>query len=583
MELLAYWKIVRKHLLLVLGLVLVAVVSAGYYTLRQPPQYAATTTLFLSPATTGPVLVYQTQQVQSLANTFTEFMRTQSFANRVAPALSSPRDDDAIIRAISTKWVRDTQFYQVTATLPDPAQAQVLANTAAEVLINENIARQQAQRRQSDTQNDPGAEAKRQQLTELQKTLEDQAGAYRERVVALQAQITQLERQPRTDDLDKRILALREELIKNQSLWVDLLSSQSRVATSMLGTAATSVDTAVVVDVAQTPVKPVPSKLPQYVLLALVASLGLGVGLAFLLEYLRTSIKTPEEMEAVYGQSSLGIIGQVDASASADAPAPHLIAFHAPYSGAAEAFRALRTHIQFANLAQPPRSVLVTSASPNEGKTFVAANLAASLAYAGYRVILVDADLRRPSLDRLLDAPREPGFTNLLLTPEADLDPFLQPTAQDSLRLLTAGTLPPNPAELLGSPAAVRVMARLAAAADIVVYDSPPAATVVDPIVLASRVDGVIQVVQAGVARPEMILKAKSGLEKVGAHILGPVLNQVKVADLGYYGYGYHYGPDPSHNGNGNGNGGKHSPNGHSRNGHAKVVEPTVDKMKHHE
>jgi capsular exopolysaccharide synthesis family protein len=188
------------------------------------------------------------------------------------------------------------------------------------------------------------------------------------------------------------------------------------------------------------------------------------------------------------------------------------------------------------------RSILITSAGPGEGKTFVAANLAASLAQSGRKVILVDTDLRKPRLHQAFNLERGVGFTNLVVNQQETLEAALQETPIRNLRVLTCGVVPPNPSELLHSWRTLHLMDQIKEHADVVIYDSPPAATVTDASVLASHVDGVIQVIWAGETRINLVLRCKAVLEQVGANILGPVLNQVTVSDLGYSYYYYYYG-----------------------------------------
>jgi capsular exopolysaccharide synthesis family protein len=137
---------------------------------------------------------------------------------------------------------------------------------------------------------------------------------------------------------------------------------------------------------------------------------------------------------------------------------------------------------------------------------------------------------------------KEPGFTDLVVDEKGGFEDCVKPTSVENLRVLPCGTVPPNPAELLGSPRAAQVMEQLKEHADVVVYDSPPAATVTDAVVMASRVDAVLQVVQAGGTRRDLVRQGRAVLEKVGARILGPVLNRVSLSDLGYYSYYYYYG-----------------------------------------
>ena len=211
-----------------------------------------------------------------------------------------------------------------------------------------------------------------------------------------------------------------------------------------------------------------------------------------------------------------------------------LVAARSPQSQAAEAYRTLRTNIQFSSLDRDLRTLLVTSPGPDEGKSTVLANLAITIAESGRRVIAADCDLRRPSLHRLFGLQEAPGLTTMIL--EAAAEPPLQATAVPHLRLLASGPLPPNPAELLASERMAGVIGRLAAHADLVLFDSPPIAAVSDAAVLAARVDGVLLVVDAGRTRRDTARQAKEQLARVGAHLLGVVLNNVKP-ERGLYDY----------------------------------------------
>ncbi len=203
-----------------------------------------------------------------------------------------------------------------------------------------------------------------------------------------------------------------------------------------------------------------------------------------------------------------------------------LVTAREPRSLAAEAYRTLRTNIQFSSIDREVRSLLVTSAGPNEGKSTVVANLGVTMAEGGKRVVVVDADLRRPGLHRIFNLDEAAGLTTMVL--DQSLEPPLQGTHVPGLRLLASGPLPPNPAELLASERLVRTLARLLELADLVILDSPPIGPVSDAAILASRVDGTLLVVDSGHTRLETARQAKEQLERVGARLLGVVLNNVK-------------------------------------------------------
>ncbi|MFL5804218.1 MAG: polysaccharide biosynthesis tyrosine autokinase [Roseiflexaceae bacterium] len=547
MELLAYWKIVRRRLWLIILIMLLGGIGASYYSLQQPIQYEATTTLFLNSAVAKSVLgSLNRESVQSLANTYTEFMHTSSFAHRVATELGVPLSEKEVEEALSAKYVPDTQFFRITAVHTDTRLAQSLANTAAQVLIAENTVRQQTEQQQIAAQRTHSGPESQQRMVELRKALEDELVSYNDQIKGLQDQIGVLQKDAADEKSEQRLQQLRDALINLQSSRVNVLNSLVRAQSDIESNPtniAPNTDTAVVVDTAPLPIVPLSRRTIEYTLLAFIVSLVLGLGLAFLLEYLDYTIKSPDDLESVYGDPALGVVRALPRKWWGERRQMQLITVSDPYSPSAEAFRVMRIGIQSAGLDAPVHSLLITSAMPHEGKTFVATNLAVSLAQNGSRVILVDADWRKPGLHDIFCLAREPGFTNLLFGRREDLATLLQHTEVENLRVLTCGTISPKPAELLNSQRVIQVMEQLIESADVVIYDSPPALTVTDALVLAPRVDAVLQIVLAGNTRIDLVLRCKAVLERAGARILGPVLNRVNQRDFGEYapGYGYYY------------------------------------------
>lgn len=540
MELLEYWKVVRKRLWLIFLLMISAGFTAAYVSEHQVPMYEATTTLFIDPSVSNRTSPAQlTLSADSLANTYSEFMKTRSFTEFVAAEMETPISESEIRRALSRKYTPGTQFFHIQAVHSDPRIAQQLANTAAEVLITQNIARQQARKKQIQDQMDSSKLVEMERLTEVQEVLQNELDYYNDQIINLQTQIAELQQAPPSEETAQTILELRGELVRFLTLRVEVLGNyaQTQVALATPTESEPDVDTLVVVDAAALPTAPLPFDTPERTMLAVAASLLLGIALAFVLEYLDYTVKTPEALDSIYGLPTQTVIGLVSGKSRRGKDQPSLVTMKDPRSPTAEAFRALRTGIQVAGLASPLRSLLVTSAKPAEGKTFVSANLAVSLAQNGTRVILVDTDLHKPELHLLFGLAREPGFTNLVFQPQVSISSFLQRTGIENLRVLTCGTIPPNPADLLGSSRAAEVMEQLEEFADIVIYDSPPAAAVTDALVIASRVDAVLQVVLAGDTRIELVRRCKAVLERVGARILGPVLNGVSRSDWGYQAY----------------------------------------------
>ncbi|NJN80848.1 MAG: polysaccharide biosynthesis tyrosine autokinase [Caldilineaceae bacterium] len=555
LEVLQFWRVIKKRLWIIILFLILAGVGSSYYILQQVPLYRTTTTLVINPAVLTSALSAQISYqlgdtVIPLANTYTELMRTSQFAKLIKDDLEVEISEADIINAIGSYYVRDTQLFRITATYSDPAIAQDLANTTANLLIKSSLERAQAERAvKLQAQFDPRRLSERNRLVELNATLQQELDYYADLITRMEAQIAGLNIGPQSEEIDAEILRLRQELLSYRSERISVLSALSDAQTALVqndgDTPASDIDTVVIAEEAPLITVPLPRDFIQPVLAALSIALALGVGLAWLLEYIDYTIKTPEEMDEIYGMATQGVIGAVASSKKRVRREESLITMTQPRSPIAEAFRVLRTSVRMAGLGAPIRTLMVTSAGPGEGKTFVTTNLAVSLAQEGKRVILVDLDLRRPQVHKAFGFHREPGFTNLVVDKDMPLEQAMFDTPVPTLKVIPCGTIPPNPAELLGSPRALDLMERLKEHADMVLYDTPPAATVTDAVIVATRVDAVLQVVHAGTVRIDLVRRCKHLLEIAGARILGPVLNQVRMGDLGYYYYhysGYYHG-----------------------------------------
>lgn len=213
-----------------------------------------------------------------------------------------------------------------------------------------------------------------------------------------------------------------------------------------------------------------------------------------------------------------------------------LVTLTTPRSPVSEAYRTLRTNLEFSSLDKPLKTLVVTSPGPEEGKSTTLANLAVTMAQAEKEVILVDCDLRRPSQHEIFGQSNDVGLTTMVVDEKAMSQPPLLEIGVPGLLLLPSGPLPPNPSELVGSRRMQEIIAALSERADVVLFDAPPIIAVTDAAVLASRVDGVLLVVKAGGTKRDHAQKAKALLDKVNAHLVGAVLNNVKL-DTSYYSY----------------------------------------------
>ena len=293
---------------------------------------------------------------------------------------------------------------------------------------------------------------------------------------------------------------------------------------------------------ASAPSAPVRPKPLRNALLGVAVGLIIGVGLAFLFETLDDSVKSKDDLERTTGD--LAVVGVIPAvTAWKNRAEPRLVSRAEPSSPAAEAYRSLRTSIQFMSLDRKLQVLQITSPNASEGKTTTLANLAVALTQAGQTVAILSCDLRRPRIHEYFGLPNTVGFTSVLLG-ETPLQAALQRVpGVPRLLLLASGRLPPNPSELLSSRRTVQVLNLLRSQVDIVLVDSPPVLPVTDAAVLAPRVDGTIVVAMAGQTSTKSLSRAMEILANVDTTVIGTVLNGV-TAESGYgYGYGYGYGP----------------------------------------
>jgi len=276
--------------------------------------------------------------------------------------------------------------------------------------------------------------------------------------------------------------------------------------------------------------------------LALAVGLLYGLVLAFGVDYFDDRVRTKERLEQVTnGLPMLGLIPAVPDWK--DHSAARLVTLEAPRSQIAEAYRSLRTSVQFLSIQEPVSIVHVTSAEPGEGKSTTVANLGVSLADSGLRVILVDCDLRRPRLHRFFDLDNEVGFCTAVRGEATLLEAMrpLDPERYGKLAVLTSGPAPTNPSELIGAPRVKLLLDQMTELADIILLDSAPVVPVTDGLVLSAYADATILVARAGVSSGRSLTRATELLQQVGARVVGTVLNAAEPDPGSYGSYRYRY------------------------------------------
>jgi succinoglycan biosynthesis transport protein ExoP len=347
------------------------------------------------------------------------------------------------------------------------------------------------------------------------------------------------------DQID--LLAMSQELETNRQILNTLLQRQREFQVTN-GDRSNEVTVATY---SRLPREPIGPQRFRNIFIAFLLSLVAGIGLAFLLDFLDDTVKTVDDVDRYLHLPALalipssrdrgrliGVSGAPSDPSSMDTTALAMISD--ARSPIAESYRHLRTSLLLSTAGQPPKTILVTSSQPSEGKTTTAINTAFMLAQTGADILIIDCDLRRPRLHAHFAAPNSKGLTNWL-SGETDIDALLQTCAQQhNLKFLTSGPVPPNPAELLGSDEMRKLLATLTERFAHVVIDSPPAISFTDASILSTLVDGVVLVVHGGRSSRAVVRRAKQQLLDVGAHIFGVVLNNVKVETQDYYYSGYY-------------------------------------------
>ncbi len=486
----------RSALYLVVGL-LVGTVAAFVANGSLPRVYQANSTLLVGQQLTSINPDYsELLASQQLSRAYAVLAETRPVRAAVVESLGLDMDPDDLIGAIRTSQSGDGTLVDITVQSDSPADAAAIANSIADEIVrisptlrgeNADIVRF-VQQALADTQGQ--LESAQAELTELSATPELTAAQVR-----------------RVDVLEDRITSLR-------SSYAAMLA-YSTSATANLVT---------VFDRATVPVAAVWPRLPISLAIGAIVGLLLALLVFGVRDYLDDSVKSAEDVDSLTELPTLGSIQTFDGGERKDRLYSLVTLLH-PRSASAEAFRTLRTNLDFASVDAALRTVAVTSGLPGEGKTTVAANLAVAFAQSGRSTILVDSDLRRPDIHTFFRLRNEIGLTTAFQTRAESIEPFLQDTEVSNLRVLTAGPPPPNPAELLASQRAGAVLEQLKALADVVVLDSPPLALVTDGALIAAAADGTVLVVRVGRSSRAHLRSSWDALDRAGARILGVALN----------------------------------------------------------
>jgi len=497
--------VTRRWWWLIAGCVLVGIIGAWVATAWLPPVYSATATLLLEPRRDSGMSDYQAViTAEAMTLTYAQMLQETSVLEAAAEKAQLREPPSELSRRVKVEPIPDTQLIRIVVKASSATRAALLANAIAETFI-QRIEASQAER-----------------MTDSQGSLESQMAELSAQMQDIQKRIDELGT-PATSEAKTELAHLESILAGYRNTYATLLQSYEQ----MRLTEARSTQTVTIAEAARPPEEPVQSRLLYVAVAGLVGAI-VGLGTAFLLENMDDTIKTPHGVKQALGLRVLSTISRMS-KAERD-----FIVTAQPQSAQAEAFRILCSNAGFYGEHSLPKTILVTSPGGSEGKSTIAINLAMTLAQASFRVVVIDADLRRPTLNRRFNLdPRRPGLSDALRT--GSVDGLLQPTTMENLAVLASGALPADPAQLLRSHEMQQVLDELAQRADVTIIDGTPILPVVDAALIAPRMDSVLLVIRAGRTRWEAAQAAVESLGHAGTPILGVVINDVDPGKSTYY------------------------------------------------
>jgi len=497
--------------IIILATLIVACVALAV-SLLQPKTFSAEAKVLISEKDTGAALLGTvipelSSQPERALQTQVQLVEVRPVAEATIKALGLEETADELLARVDVNAIGQTNVIAIQATATKPEEAADVVNTMADEYVSASRERKRA-------------------------SIKEAADEVEQRLEEARAEILAL---------GKRIEASGKS---------DELTAELDIATGTYSTLAEKLEelrinerlesgSGVVVQAAVVEIEQIAPKPLRNTALGALVGLALGLGMAFLYEYLDNTIKSTDEAERVYGTTVLGIVPMEKFEKGVKR---RLTIVEAPGSAASEAYRVIRNSLDFINFEHDLHTLMITSSAPAEGKSSVAANLAMSLTQTGKKVVLVSCDFRRPTTEQFFPVTNSVGLSEVLLGTHS-LKSALQRPGDEQLLVLTAGKMPPNPNELLGSTKMKEVIESLQQWGDWVIIDTPPVLAVADPVSVARWVDGVVVVSKAGESTREAAQRTVELLGKVGARIIGVVVWGLDEAkNRPGYGYGYYTG-----------------------------------------
>lgn len=500
-------------------LLTLAAAGIGYtVSLRMEPVYQATTSIIVGQSLQATQL--DTRDIQTserLALTYADITRRQPVLEAAIESLNLDYSWESLRKRVRVKLVPNTQLLEISVEASSREEAALIAGELAQQLILLSPASLQNQG------DDSTASFVQQRLQELQSDIEVSDSRIKELTITLASAQTPEEKaaiQTEINDLESKVL----DWENNYARFLAFVGNEE------------SANYITVIDSARAKSSRIRPNIRLNTIIASAAGFVLAIGIIFLLEFLDDTLKTLDDIGQDVTLMPLGSVGKV----GGDDIREDMVVVENPFSPAAESYRMIRNNIEFILMDTPGKSILVTSPAPGDGKSATVINLGIALARNGQKTIIVDCDMRKPVLHTVFHLPNDEGLSDQLRRPDPGKAIPVRDLEIEGLQLLTAGSAPTNPSELLGSPPFEQVLFSLKDAADVVILDSPPAAFVTDAVILSRRVDGVVLVVASGKTRRDVARQAIFNLQHAGANILGAVLNRAPQKRGAYY---YSYAP----------------------------------------
>ena len=494
----------RKWWWLVAASTLIAAIFSSLSVLRQPTIYQARTTLLIGTTINNPNPSSNELFLgQQLAAAYADLANREIVRDATRSALGINRLPQYIARALP-----NTQLIEITVNDTLPERAQTVANELAAQLIL-----------LSPTSVQSGGQGRQEFIDQRLNNLELQIKETEAEIENLQEELANTFSAQQINDKQDQISSLQSKLNTLENNYGLLLSNTQQGA----------INTLTIIEYADVPSGPIGPRKGLTILLAAAVGFVLAACEAYLLEYLDDTVKSPDAVMRLF---SAPIIGRIFEQTE-EAQEKRLYDAENPNHPITEPIRALRTAIEFTEKDQSLKKILVSSADVGDGKTSVAVNLALSLTQKDKKVFLLDADLRKPNVHKLLNLDNAHGLADLVFSPSA-FDWRTRTKEVRKMTVLTAGNIPPDPAGLLSSESMNLLLSELAEAADVVIIDGPPF-FVADAMILASKVDGVLVVVRPGHTRQSLAKTAMEQIRLVGARVVGIVLNRIPLRGADYY------------------------------------------------